>query len=237
MEFIMSNETPNNETGWRNKLDELKNLPGEMVPDNNALWERLYERITPERKSRKAKWYWLAAAFLSFALLASFYFIGKTSKEIKANVGQPVAQSNPAIATPSAKAQSRKTSAIAAENTVSISNRKLDKKDKKIIQKQTHLLHLTDTVSSGNLVQAINNDSVKIVKLSHDLVVNIPAKKKLKVVHVNELGDKVEEFPSIEPNVSLHYFRVKFANQQVYTSPPSSNENTNGILELKTPLN
>ncbi len=161
----MSNETPNNETGWRNKLDELKNLPGEMVPDNNALWERLYERITPERKNRKAKWYWFAAAFLSFALLASFYFIGKTSKEIKANVGQPVAQSNPAIATPSAKGQSRKTSAIAAENTVSISNRKLDKKDKKIIQKKTHLLHLTDTVSSGNLVQAINNDSVKIRKI------------------------------------------------------------------------
>ncbi len=233
----MSNETPNNERGWRNKLDELKNLHGEIVPDNNALWERLYERITPAGKNRKAKWYWFAAAFLSFVLLASIYFIGNTPKDIKANVGRPVVQSHPVIETPSAKAQSRKTSAIAAENMVSISSHKSNKKEKNIVQKQSHILRLHDTVSSGNLAQAINNDSIRIVRLSHDLVVNTPAKKKLKVVHVNELGDKAEQFPSIDPNVSLHYFRIKFANQQVYTSPPASNENTNGILELKTPLN
>ncbi len=239
MEYNMSNGTQNNGTGWRNKLDELKNLPGETVPENNEMWDRLYQRLTPAKNNKKIKWYLFAAAFLSFALVASIYFTSNAPVKNKSATEQSVAQTPSAVVeTPSPRVKNPGVSNATSEKAISISNQKLNRKiTGKVVREQSHILRLRDTVSSNNLSSLATNDSIEKVSLSPDLVINNPAKKKLKVVHVNELGDPVEQAPSVAPNVSLHYFRIKFANQQVYTSPPPSNENGSRILKLKTPLN
>ena len=72
---------------------------------------------------------------------------------------------------------------------------------------------------------------------SYGVVMAKPEKKKLRVVHVNELGDPVEESTGIEHNVSTHYFRIRFANQEVYTSHPVSTEKGITILKIKTSVN
>jgi hypothetical protein len=41
----------------------------------------------------------------------------------------------------------------------------------------------------------------------------------------------------IEHNVSTHYFQIRFANQEVYTSPPVSKENAITFLKINTPVN
>ena len=54
------------------------------------------------------------------------------------------------------------------------------------------------------------------------IVANLPEKKKLKVVHVNELGDPVSESPNIARYSEQHSFQFKIMNQEVYTRSSSA---------------
>ena len=65
-----------------------------------------------------------------------------------------------------------------------------------------------------------------------NIVAIIPEKKKLKVVHINELGDPVEDVPNM---VRSHERRslVKFINQEVNICLPSSGNTGFNIFKAK----
>ena len=60
-----------------------------------------------------------------------------------------------------------------------------------------------------------------------------PVIKKLKVVHINELGDPVEISPDVANKRDLHSFQLKLAGQEVYINP-STAFNKTGFTILKT---
>jgi hypothetical protein len=64
------------------------------------------------------------------------------------------------------------------------------------------------------------------------LVIIQPETKKLKVVHINELGDPVETLPEIVRNSDKHTFQFKIASQEIYINPTTAS-NTNGFTILK----
>ena len=85
------------------------------------------------------------------------------------------------------------------------------------------------------ITQQITNNALQPVDTAINIVAILPEKKKLKVVHINELGDPVEETPNIARNYEHHSFQVKLINQEVYTSPPPSSGNTGfNIFKTKT---
>lgn len=232
----MSNEAQNKLPGWRSRLDELKRLEGETAFENTVLWERLYERMNHNRRHKKATWYWLAAAIFFVAVIASVYFMGSTSHESKSNSEKQVVKESPRINKSPVVTPGRRDLPIATvEKVVAISNKKPDKKvGKSRSEKQSLLLRVFDTVSSVTSINATWKDSIAMLGSPGSLAVTSPSRKKLKVVHINELGDATPL--SLQgPNVSLHYFNIKFANMEVYQNSSSSKITGIPILKLNAP--
>ena len=48
--------------GWKNKLDEVADLPDFVLPDKNASWGKLHNRLQEKPGRIGAAWYWAAAA-------------------------------------------------------------------------------------------------------------------------------------------------------------------------------
>ena len=66
------------------------------------------------------------------------------------------------------------------------------------------------------------------------IITILPEKKKLKVVHINELGDPVTVSPNIAKSHE-HRSLVKFINREINTSLPSSGNTGFNIFKTKAP--
>jgi len=58
-------------------------------------------------------------------------------------------------------------------------------------------------------------------------------KKKLNVVHINELGDPVMESSDVTRIEDIHSFKLRFGNGEVFSNPPVVSKPP-GIIILKT---
>ena len=65
----------------------------------------------------------------------------------------------------------------------------------------------------------MTDNAVAPVDTAIAIVTILPEKKKLKVVHINELGDPVTVSPNIARNSRTPFFQVKFINQEINTKP------------------
>ena len=65
-----------------------------------------------------------------------------------------------------------------------------------------------------------------------------PEKKKLRVVHINDLGDPVEESSAMARKTEVHSFQLKLANQEVFVNPSVHSGSTGfTILTIKNSPN
>lgn len=239
MEYNTSNENHNNVQPWKDKLEELKALP-EYRLDKGAAWGKLYGRLNEKEPGEKSGWYWIAAAWLVFALVGALFFINSTrqkitASEIKATSG---GTGNALAKTTEKKDEGKRADAIILQKKAPAVDKKINRKTIKIVSLKPILkLRLTDTVSEQNLAIKPRNDFINPSNNSSGLVIVKPEKNKLRVVHINELGGPVEEMTGVERNVSTHYFQIRFANQEVYASPPGPPTKSIGILKINTPVN
>ena len=75
-----------------------------------------------------------------------------------------------------------------------------------------------------NSLQIINSNPTTTV---------FPQKKKLNVVHINELGDPVIESSDITRITDTHSFQLKFGNGEVLSNSPIASK-PSGLIILKT---
>ena len=220
----MSNENPNKEFHWKNKLEELEHLPGEIF-DKEIVWEKLHARLQPKTKNKKINWYWIAAACLFFALCVSFFLSNKKENVlVKNDVPQKKINSSslPLIIKDTSVVI---TSLSKNENKIAThSINKIEKINTAIIHK-TVPAEIVQNKKEGSIAQEIKNNAVIPVDTATSIVTNLPEKKKLKVVHINELGVPASEPAVIARNSENHSFRLKLLNQEVYTgsSLPANN--------------
>jgi hypothetical protein len=73
-------------------------------------------------------------------------------------------------------------------------------------------------------LQIINSNSTTAV---------LPQKKKLNVVHINELGDPVIESSDVTRIAEVHSFQLKFGNGEVLSNSPIASK-PSGLIILKT---
>ena len=225
----MSNENRNNTIKWKSKLDELDSLPGETLPDKNAMWEKLHGRIDGRKNIRKIFWYRAAAACLLIALMIP----GMLSRKIKNNIVQykvlPIQIKGPAI---HEELYLKKKDTIAA-----ISSAPVEKKSALKIEVNNN----RNAIADSNKERIESKDQIVVDQISSVIVTDspvlsialMPLKKKLKVVHINELGDPVEVSPDVANRKDLHSFQLKLATQEVYINPAVA-FNKNGFTILKT---
>lgn len=235
----MTNEKPNKSSDWINKLDELESIQG--APFNKeASWNKLYERLYSKSNKRKAIWYWLAAACLFFALFISLFIShNKENVLVKNNLREnknvsPFVQHMPVI--------NKDTSPIVSSLLV---NKKLFVHPiHKIDKRNTDIQHdmvskkIGENKKEEGIGMGLSSNAVMPVDTAISIVYNSPEKKKLKVVHINELGDPVSEAPNLARYYEQHSFQFKFMNQEVYTRfSPAVSKTGFKIFTTKNPTN
>lgn len=218
----MSNEDPNNSFHWRNKLEELEHIQGGSFNKNSA-WDKLHDRMQGKKSNRKISWYWAVAACLFFALLITLmnYYHRSSPPAQPATVEKKAAAINTVV---SIAAKNKKTDTIntasLVKNKMVITSKKSNYPDHKNIR--------AGIISNTQLndVPAIRLDTEPFTKTlevpgNPSIVdISLPEKKKLKVVHINELGDPVVESRDVVHKTNNHSVILKLGNEEVYAGSP-----------------
>ena len=230
----MSDENQNN--NWKSRLDELESLQGEIMPDKNATWEKLHLRLGGKKSNHKKMiWYWAAACLLLVLMMPVLVVNKEESQLTKTGIKQK---------------QQLETSTDAviqsAQDPVKLINSPLKKNEVIAFPKRANKLHgnvtpaevsnripSVDTLAFTGVVKENINNLLQPLDTSSHIVATLPAKKKLKVIHINELGDAVEVLPDMVTKRDLRSFQLKLATQEVYIKP-SVALNKAGITIFKT---
>lgn len=221
MEQDMQNKKPNS-SNWKDKLEDDTAFAAGELPETNAAWEKLYNRMHKPRR-KKAIWYWMAAA----SLFTGIFFTVIISQQ-----QQP--QSINAVVKAIAEKQIDKSVSDKKENekpiAVVIENKKED-------VKQIHKTAMRKTALIPEQKEqqlTVNNDikiseaptaslTVEVNQLndtaSSTQIVFIQPKPKLKVVHINELGNANENNNNKQAgDYGVLQFGVN--NQRMYNTAP-----------------
>ena len=144
-----------NSAGWKSKLDELETLPGELMPDKNAAWDKLHSRLATKRNNnKKAVWYWAAAACILFALMIPMFVTNKKEAPL---TGTAIKENQSPVKAPIAtliEKDGKDIAPVKNDKIVSVSAKNNNKINSKIIpQGIRNEIRLYDTVSSHSLVK------------------------------------------------------------------------------------
>ena len=181
---------------WKNRLETGDGLSGMGVIEHDALWEKLHDRLQENAAGKKALWYGIAAGLLPLIIIALLQI--NSSNDIQAaevllqqkNTGakevflQP-ASNEAVILTVSAPVEKKQRVAVIAEK----GKRKVADDTMRINENGTVVMSVPvnpATEAVTNYLQAIDT----VINLSS----TVTAKKKMPVVHINELETVTADF-------------------------------------------
>ncbi len=203
---------------WKNKLEDTDCLPGETLQDKTATWEKLHARLGEKPRRKRIVWYW-AAACLLLAMLIPLMLVYK-------NQSNPVI--NNLVKNEITKPQLKETlpvkkDAVAVVQTTSPEKKSTIKNEPEnrsnnTIADTANIVTVTTDNNQNTTNEIISSGPAEDSSVVMPVAITQP-KKKLKVVHINELGDPFENFPDMARNANLQFFQIKIANQEVYTNP------------------
>lgn len=211
-------------SSWKSKLAELDGLPGEERPSGELAWEKLYKRLGGRiNRTKKFVWYRAIAATALITLVISFFFINMDERQIANIKLETKEQSSPEtnrVETPGKDVQEVKLAPL-------LENKRLVQDSKKLTTTSS-VVHRAHTDNENRLPETVSDDilpgetagmpPVAMDSLSlHTTIVVV--KKKLKVVHINELGDPVEMPAELANKRALHAIRLTLATQEISVNP------------------
>jgi len=235
----MSLENHNNISPWKSKLDSLDSLPENNPYDKNEAWDKLYFRLGGKKRRKNKTWLWAAAACIFFTLMIPLFYSNRANQETN----------NSAFKKNQASIKTRST-IIDKDETVPITNVTVINNERKarstrsktvagmIHENKKEKLRLSYTDSSKTMATETESNFMTLTDTVSSLTTIQPEKKKLRVVHINELGDPAETLPEVVRNSDKHTFQFKIANQEIYINPTTaSNSNGFTILKIKSSQN
>jgi hypothetical protein len=238
MDQDMLNENPGN-GNWKDKLDDVDSLSSVTLPDKNAAWEKLHSRLHQQPRRSRAVWYWAAACLLIAVIIPLLTTNKKHPETVTNNTVPPT--TNKATPQQQLPVKENVPTVAPADNnnkTVTIQT------DQPINHKKINsgIAPVKSVIASVEFKEqkdiaatpTISILPVQIPITETTTAVAITEKKKLKVVHINELGDPVLEPRNTVPPDDYSAIQFKLINQQVYTSSPAPSNSTGfNILKSK----
>jgi hypothetical protein len=245
----MSDEKQNN--SWQHKLEQLDHLP-ETEWTKDAAWEKLYNRLQEKPRRKKAIWYMAAAACLLMAVIISWMIMG-SQKNVLAT--KPVLKKEQPVITKTLSRQ-QPAKAISHDSLIihipdpgtikseSMSIAKALGKHYRGSNAGIDMSRVSTTIQSSLPVSNnMGHDTTTIARLPISLpdsqaviVAAAPSKKKLKVVHLNELGNPMEDDSKMVRSANWHSFQVKFNSPDPFAQPfnlPAQDDNRS--IKIKSP--
>ena len=225
MEQDMLNENQDN-INWKNKLEQAEGLSGEMLADKNAAWEKLHSRVQPKPRRKRVVWYWAAAACILIMMIIPLLTANKKQDAVvKTTSPQTVIKKK--FIKELVPVQEEKIMAIAVREikksvtpgqNVHLKGEVLLEKD--ILQKVAMVspeVNVQHNIAPAQIIEQLPVQEMPAV----NVMALLSNTKKLKVVHVNELGDPVIEIHSKLRITDYRPIQIRLINQEVYsiTSP------------------
>ncbi len=241
METNMPNENLN-DFHWKNKLEDVENLSGEILTDKNASWEKLHSRLRQKPHGIKSAWYWAAAACLLFILIIPLLTANKRQGNlVKNNPGKTLSEKGSAPVISPLKEKAVVIISPAATGKRKIikqaihANQRISKANDIVKKEQI----LSPDVTRLKDIQSVNAASPAVIDSVFKTSLAIKSSnKKLKVIHINELGGTLEESATIVRYYERHSLQLKLINTPVYTSAALSPNNRGfGFIKRKITSN
>ena len=233
----MLNENPNN-LNWKNKLDDVDGLSGEILPDKNAAWEKLHHLLQPKHSRINALWYWTAAACILLTIFISILPPNKKQEQfVKTEQIHLTPKQESIKEVIAVKGRNELTTGKAEMESRAITIKDIQSKieapsSKDSIQKMAIISPELDAQNIAQPLQIIEEITVQDMPVAK-VIASLGNVQKLKVVHVNELGDTPPEIHSKAFIADYHTIQIKLINQEVYTNA-SSTTNNPGFNFFKT---
>lgn len=234
MDTRIPNENPG-EIHWKNKLEDADSLSAEALGDKNAAWKKLYGRLRREPRRIVTSWYWVAAACIVPVIIILWLTINRPPLTI-------VSAASPKIQPATSRVPEVSSSTVEVTNTLPVIQKKrgippaMKAASKKVPADQNiPKVEITEGVDIQNDVLQQTPPPVFTDTFVKMRLAEAPKKRRLKVVHINELGDPVEETLTTVRSYERHPFQLKLINQEVYSGVSSSLNNT-GFNIFKTKL-
>ena len=202
----MSNEAHNKD--WISRLDGLDHAAGEAGLDKSAAWDRLHTRMQSKQRKSKAGWYWASAACLLAACLIPALLTHK-QKYTGVHISPAVASHH--LDTPATLVLSKKEAPVKV----------LKEMNKPVAAQQevaAILPALIHPVNPTNITAALKKDTLQITDTMLAAVPISTTPKKMRVVHINELGEAtVSEvvYPEYKPFTISINNPVSWGNQTI----------------------
>jgi hypothetical protein len=238
----MSSEKLHNSFNWKNKLDELNHLPGESATDKTLSWEKLHARLQKNTRYKGSIRYWMVAASILLVIgFTWFYMNQKNANLIRNNSKQK--QEESITYTPQLKKErsinkvtdlpkNKRTvaSVLLKDNQVNLKDSRSDR-----IHSDTGLnidqdnLELTTVHELQPLV--INSGIEQKDTTAH--IVTLPAKKKIRVVHINEIGSLEEDMQLVDKTNTPSFPSKSFTQNEGLSSISISKNGSDDLLKIK----
>jgi len=225
---------------WKDTVEQLNQLPGEPAFDKGAAWDKLQQRLHKKTNTKKIIWYRLSAACLLIGFITTAIFFTKQAANTVVVVSH-AKQIKEAVLQPSITQNENKNNGITGLLTdTNATIHVAVKKDKVMIAATTSITDLAK-VELPNLKQ--KKVPATEMKIAAPFITDTTASytasasasmKKLKIVHINELGLPIERETSVAQNHQLLFLQSNHLNNRslVGTQYPEGNSNT-AIFSIK----
>ena len=175
---------------WKSKLDELEIIPGEAPFDRTAAWQTLKGRLQQRPVRRTKAWYWVAAACLLGIIVLSMLMRTQPDAPLVNRDAQPKHLSLPKTLPQPAGGEVVTTPPQQLVKVKSISPHTTERKGHPVLVRAVESQLVLSPDPINNTLPAI---TIPLPNDTAHLVTAIQAKKKLRVVHINELNGAVDD--------------------------------------------
>lgn len=214
---------------WKTELEQLADVPGGK-PDMGMLWDKLECRLQVNKKNRKRTWYRFAAAAVLVSAVATWVMINtKQEKNIQ-----------PAFQHQKLKHQTEAGKTMLATGIPLLKN---DEPIRKTIPhtvgaKKSFLKPALNQV--GDAIAAVTEIEMGKDSLKEPHIITLPVKprllvfttlrKKLPVVHINDLDKPLPVIESLAGNNDRPAFRLRLFSRDISPLSPGSAINDNEVV-------
>ena len=233
----MRNEKQN-DTAWISKLDEPDCLPAEEMIDKNAAWKKLHERL--RRKPLKDKMIWYrAAACLFIAFSFSIFIAHKNPHPLVKNILTPQKKATLAVDSSSLIAEkgNGETAAylsLAKKEKYHVTGKHLNNSPHDENNSTSQVLPDAVVENATAIKQKSTIDRVAAIDTTALITAAItPTKKKMRIVHINELENVPEGMILTTPNQQQNNFGVSIGNNNQTNKQISVARDYAGIFKIK----
>lgn len=206
---------------WKNKLEALESLPGEAIIEKNAMWEKLDNRLHKTSVGNKAIWYWIAAGLLPLIVIV-FTIPGNTENNLAKQVSDKKEDRNTPVVVSQPDSKEHVTISVSepVEKIQPIVTIPVPVRMKERVE-DTIKINESIAVSPLPKEQKIELTADSILPADSILTIAtvLPFKKKLPLVHINELETYPMQFSApVNYAESVKLRKNKTNNQNITTT-------------------